>query len=315
MKIGIVGGYGHASVAHYPDATLVWSLDGYDDAVSRRAGSATVYPSLEAMIAAESPDLVYIGTVYGQNGMLAVRALEQGVSVVCEKPMAADETTLERLRELTATGERRIISEFAMRWSPAFVKAWELITGGVIGEPVLVQAQKSYKFGASRPEFYKTRELFGGIIPWVAMHAIDFASWCTGLPYEGVTSASHGNRCFPDYPEMEDYAALMLRLQGDVPCVITADFLRPSGASTHGDDRLRVTGTHGVAEVIGARLTLTTADGEEQWELPVNEASQKRCAVDLVESAMGRPAAISMDDSFRITAIALKARELADRKH
>lgn len=316
MKIGIVGGYGHLSVKHYPGVTLIWALDGYDEAVVARADGATVHPSLEAMIAAEAPDLVYIGTAYGRNGLLAVRALELGVSVVCEKPMAADEPTLERLHELTADGKRRIVSEFAMRWSPAFVKARELITGGAIGEPVLVQAQKSYKFGTSRPEFYQTRALFGGIIPWVAMHAIDFASWCTGLAYEGVTSACHGNRCFPDYPEMEDYAALTLRLQGGVPCLITADFLRPAGASTHGDDRLRVTGTRGVVEVTGTRVSLTAADGEQGWDLPTNDESREQCAIDLVEGALGRSTgrapAISMDDSFQITAIALEARALAD---
>ncbi len=315
MKIGIVGGHGHTSIKIHPGAELAWACDEYDQRAFERATglhSGRSYRRMDDMLGDFRPDLVYIGSAYGLNGGLAIKALEAGYDVVCEKPLAADHATLARLRELTASGERRIIAELAMRWNPAFERARELIHLGTIGEVVMVQAQKSYRFGTDRPDFYKTRALFGGIIPWVGTHAIDFARWCTGLRYESVTGR-HGNRSFPAYGEMEDHAALFFTMSGGVPCTITADFLRPEGAKTHSDDRLRVTGTKGVLEVRRANLMVTTASGKERWRYDFSEAAAIRCAQGLVDAAQGRPSIINTADSLETTAVALIARDAADQ--
>ncbi len=315
MKIGIIGGYGHLCVGPYPNAQLAFACDGYDDQALTRAAALQcrrTYPSMKELLDDFQPDVVYIGTVYAHNGRLAVHALEAGFDVICEKPLASDWATLQRLRELTASGERRIIAELAMRWSPAFRQARELILSGAIGEPILIHAKKSYKFGSKRPDFYRSRKLFGGLIPWVATHAIDFAAWCTGLRYEAAT-ATHGNRRFPDYPEMEDHTALLLRMTGNVPCVITADFLRPDGAPTHGDDRLHVTGSNGLVEVRGGQLFHTGPDGEKAWSFPQEPNLGTLRARELVAAALGDDSTpISTADSLHTSAAALAARTSAD---
>ena len=315
MKIGIVGSYGHECVKLLPGAELAWACEGSDQtAVARAAafGCTKTFSSMEGLLADFRPDLVYIGTFYAGNGPLAIRALELGFDVVSEKPLAADWETLDRLSALTASGQRRVIAEFAMRWSASFQKARELILGGRIGRVVMIQAQKTYQFGTARPDFYKSRKLFGGIIPWVAVHAIDYAAWCTGLRYESVT-ATHGNTCFPGYPEMEDHAALLFQMTGGVPCVITADFLRPGGASSHGDDRLRVTGSEGVLEVRNDEVFLADSRKEHHWICPTNDPAAIQRAEDLAGAAIGNSAtAITTAECLHITAAALAARDAAD---
>jgi len=314
VKIGIVGGYGHEGLKRLPGAELAWACDGYDQqAVTRGAalGCKRIFPSMESLLTDFQPDLVYIGTVYAGNGRLAVQALEQGFDVVSEKPLAADWETLNRLSALTASGERRAIAEFAMRWSAPFQKARELILGGAIGKVAMIQAQKTYKFGTARPDFYKSRELFGGIILWVAVHALDYAAWCTGLQYDSVT-AMHGNHAFPDYLEMEDHAALLFQMTGGVPCVITADFLRPSGAA-RGDDRLRITGSDGVVEVRNNDVFLTDSREEHHWVCPTEDSVGIQLAEDLAAAALGSSAAqITTAECLHITAAAIAAREAAD---
>ena len=315
MKIGIVGGHGHECVKLLPGADLAWACDGYDQQALTKAaafGCKKTFLSMESLLEDFQPDLVYTGTVYARNGHLAVRALEQGFDVVSEKPLAADQETVSRLSALTASGRRRAIAEFAMRWSAPFQKARELILGGTIGKVVMIQAQKTYKFGTARPDFYKSRELFGGIIPWVAVHALDYAAWCTGLQYESVT-AMHGKNGFPDFPEMEDHAALFFQMTGGVPCLITADFLRPSGASSHGDDRLRVTGSDGVLEVRNDDVFLTDSRGEHHWVCPTEDSAAIQRAQDLAAAALGNsPAPITTAECLHSTAAALAAREAAD---
>ena len=315
MKIGLIGGYGHECVKLWPDAELAWACDDFDDKALERAkafGCGKTYPSMTALLDDFRPDVVYIGSVYGHNGCLAILAMERGFDVVSEKPLATDRQTLCQLHELTASGERRIIGEFAMRWQLVFAKAQELIRSGTIGEVAFIQAQKTYKFGPKRPDFYKSRELFGGIIPWVAVHAIDYAAWCTGLQYESVT-AVQGNSCHPEYDEMEDHASMLFQMTGGVPCVITADFLRPEGASTHGDDRLRVTGSKGVIEIRNETLWIITTQAEESWTGDENEADGIQRAKDLVNAALGKSnPTISTAGCLHIAAAALAARDAAD---
>lgn len=317
MKIGIVGGYGHAIVRALPGANLAWACDEYDQAALVQAqgfGSSQTFGSMEEMLEQFAPDLVYIGTVYAQNGPLAIRALEAGFDVIAEKPLATDWKTYERLKALTASGERRLIAELAMRWTPALQKIRQLIQEGQIGAPVMIQAQKTYKFGNSRPEFYKSRELFGGIIPWVAIHAIDFSSWSTGLRFQSVT-ARQGNRCFPEYQEMEDHAALIFEMTGGVPCLVTADFLRPQGASSHGDDRLRITGSDGVVEMRNESVFHITASGESHSDYPHDASWATTAAKALVAAALGETVAeISTAECLHVTAAALAARDAACQK-
>ena len=314
MKIGLVGGYGHESVALLPDAEFAWACDDYDQRALERAqarGVGRTFPTMEAMLADFHPDVVYVGTVYAHNGRLARCVLEQGFNVVCEKPLASNHGDLAALIRLTQSGQHRIIAEFTMRWNPAFRKVRELIRQGAIGKVAMIQARKTYKFGTTRPDFYKSRELFGGIIGWVAVHAIDYAAWCTGLRYESV-AAVQGNRCHPDYAEMEDHAAMLFTMTGGVPCAITADFLRPAGTGSAIDHPLRITGSAGVLEIKNHQVFLRNDAGVQEWSCPPPDYARTRLAIDLVRAATGTSInEISTAECLHITAAALAARDAA----
>jgi predicted dehydrogenase len=317
MKIGIIGGYGHESVKLLPGVRLARACDDFDQQALVRAkaeGNQQSYPSMDSLLEDFCPDLVYIGSAYALNGALAIRALERGFDVVCEKPLAVDFAVFKTLCHLTASGRRRLIGEFTMRWMEPFQRARQLIKSGAIGAPVIIQAQKTYKFGAHRPEFYKTRRFFGGILPWVASHAMDFAAWCTGLHYESVTAA-HGNRCSPGFPEMEDHAIMQFQMTGGVPCLITSDFLRPLGASSHSDDRLRVTGSEGVLEIRNREVFLCDAHKEYRWNCESGHPSGGELAGLLVRAALGHPGSeITTHECLHVTAAAMAARESADHE-
>jgi predicted dehydrogenase len=313
MKIGIIGGYGHESIHAHPEAEFAWADDGYDHQSATRATSrgGRHFADMATLLREFDPTIIYIGSAYARNGTLAAAALRAGKSVVCEKPLASSPEDLLTLRTLTESTGLHIVAEYTMRWHPSVLKVREIVQSGALGRPIMVQGQKTYKFGASRPDFYRQRATFGGIIPWVASHAIDYCSWCTGLAYLSV-SASHGNRAFPDYPGMEDHAALFFQMAGQIPCLITADFLRPQGAATHGDDRLRITGEKAVVEMIDHDVTLIDAAGTHHWHCPTTATCDIQRARDLVSAALGGPGLLSMAESFTVTAATLAARTAAD---
>ena len=71
----------------------------------------------------------------------------------------------------------------------------ERVGAGDIGEPLLSFSQKSYKWGKSRSDSYRSRRTFPGLAPWVGIHAFDWLHWILGDVFtevvgrEGTTGA------------------------------------------------------------------------------------------------------------------------------
>ena len=171
-------------------------------------------------------------------------------------------------------------------------------------------SQKSYPFGR-RPEFYKQRETFGGIIPWVSIHAIDWMLWIADrkcLAVSGYQSRT-ANR---GYGEMEVNAVSLMQLEDDIIADVHADFLRPAGAKTHGDDRLRIVGTEGILEVRDEQVYLLDAD-HDGTEPIVLTPPPRTLFEDFVHTIRGGSGGlITPESSLYSTYVALKCREAAD---
>ncbi len=78
------------------------------------------------------------------------------------------------------------------RYIPGFHAVWSAVQDGAVGEPLLINALKSYKLGTRHP-MYTHRATYGGTIPWVAIHGIDWIHWITGGAITDV-SACHTTR-------------------------------------------------------------------------------------------------------------------------
>src|SRR5207249_5088681 len=103
---------------------------------------------------------------------------------------------------------------------PIFRAARQAVQQGAIGEPILISSQKSYKYGAKRPWFYRERKTYGGTIPWVGIHALDYMEWVSGQKYTHV-AAYEGNKAHSQSPGCEDHAGLLIAARkwrhGDLP--------------------------------------------------------------------------------------------------
>src|SRR5256712_13941790 len=141
MRIAVYGAgqMGAAHVRHcsaLPDTTIA----GVADADERRARSAaaavgaTPCPDLDSLLALR-PDAVVIVVPNIHHAAAAIAALERGVHVFCEKPMA---TTVEDARRVLRTVERTgclYQLGFNRRFAPVYTRVRELLTGGGGGVP------------------------------------------------------------------------------------------------------------------------------------------------------------------------------------
>ena len=322
MRLGVIGGNGHHYLTRLIDDDGVVDAvavcgDGRDDeaakrrfdALSNRADCAW-YDSADEMLDAFKPTAVNVGAVYAHNGEMILKAVSRGVPVVSDKPIASSWETLDQLRTAAANGAT-ILTEFDLRCMPAIAAARSAVQDGLIGDVVLANAQKSYRFG-TRSAWYGRRSDYGGTIGWVASHAIDFTWFVTGRKFAKVIGMG-ANVARPDYPEMEDVTAATYELEGGALAVVHTDYNRPQKAATHGDDRIRVVGTRGVVEVCDSSCMLITHN-EAEHDITDTAGDIGTGSEELLRALNGeRDDIFSTEQSLYMAAVILHTRDALDQ--
>ncbi|MCZ6636288.1 MAG: Gfo/Idh/MocA family oxidoreductase, partial [bacterium] len=322
LRIGQVGSDGHQKlvlngIPKIDGASLIAVAKGHpEDSLSSVKNSpaftpdTTVYETYQEMLAQEDLDLVSTCRPFSLNAEVTVAAAEKGIHIASEKPLATTEADLDAIEQAVKKNGVRLTPMFSLRLSPVFRAAKQAVAEGLIGEPILATGQKSYQFGNRAPHF-KTRETYGGTIPWVAIHAIDFVRWVSGLEYTQV-AALHGNLAHPDYPGCEDHGGILFQLSNGGTAMVNLDYLRPTSAPGHGDDRLRIAGSEGVIEVCDCATRVhLIRNGEAPRDLLLPD--EMDYLVDLHAELTGQGEhIIGPDEGIKITRICLKAREAAD---
>ena len=200
--------------------------------------------------------VVIISTRLDQIAPAAMAAAKAGCHLICEKPLALRHEDLDALYDAVKIANVQCLAILGNCAHPVLQAARKAVQDGLIGDIILCNARKSYKFGKDRPAWFGQRDLYGGTIPWVGIHALDFIESATGLRFTTV-AAMQGNMSHPEYPDCEDHCAIILGLTNGGHATISLDFLRPNGAPSHGDDWLRVVGSRGIIEAYLARNTCT----------------------------------------------------------
>jgi predicted dehydrogenase len=322
VKAVIIGTSGHIDLAlevrdRLPQCSFVGVAPGSADEDAREFFVDQLEPSLipfyddyHRMLDREKPDLAVVAPFFFLQSRIACECLERGIHVFVEKPMAVSMDQLGRLRRAHAVGKAALCPMLSYRYHPAFHAAWRAVKEGLVGEPLLITAQKSYKLGKRHP-MYTHRATYGGTIPWVAVHAIDWIHWMAGGAITEV-SASHTATGNHGHGEMESSGGCFYRLANTGCAILSFDYFRPGSASTHGDDRLRVAGDKGVVEVSGGEAILVTHDAAARKLEKEEPQSLFQEFIRHIEE--GTAMRITAEDAFAVSELALRSREAADTK-
>ncbi|MHB1151437.1 MAG: Gfo/Idh/MocA family protein [Eubacteriales bacterium] len=324
MKIVIIGGAGHYNYIipaikrngyeitglYFPNEAD--NLQGLISALDRSMLSYKVFDNYNLMLDETKPDIAVVNTIFSENGNIAAKLLRQGIHVFCEKPLASDFNTLDHLKNIYQSVHKNkpihLAGMFGLRYNSVMKTVKHAVDEGLAGNILLINAQKSYKMGL-RPAFYSSRETYGGLIPWVAIHGIDWIYWLTDKRFVSV-SAAHTRLSNNNNGDMETAGLCTFELEGGIIASVTADMMRPQAASTHGDDRIRIVGDRGVIEAVNDRAYFTGIN-RETYELPLLEAGdifEDFCNMCLT----GNKSSLTAESSLYVTGIALTARESAD---
>jgi len=192
-RVGIVGTGWWTGLEHLPGLQSrpdveVAALCGRDPerlaALADRFGVARRFADWRELVRMDGLDVVVIVTPNALHFPVAAAALEAGVHVICEKPLALDVGQARELAALARATDRRTLTFFTHRALAAAGQAKRLVDAGFLGQPLHVSA--SY-FSAShlkpgKPAAWRMRraESGTGALGDIGSHLVDMVRWWLG---------------------------------------------------------------------------------------------------------------------------------------
>ncbi|MGH3148740.1 MAG: Gfo/Idh/MocA family protein [Rubrobacter sp.] len=260
----------------------------------------------------EEVDAVIVCSENGRHASDAISALERGVHVLCEKPIA---TTVEDARAMILASEsasRQLRTAFPVRYLPAIQRAREVVRSGGVGRVLAVNATNHGHIPGGW--FLDPEVSGGGAVMDHTVHVADLLRWMLDVEARSVY-AEVGS--FFGAEGIDDGAILTLELEGAESnfaegtfATIDPSWSRGDGFPTWGDVTLRITGTEGVLDVDPFARPLTTFDhvtGNSTWRYTGEDMNVLMLGDFLRGVAEGDPAGASAVDGLRALEIVLAA--------
>jgi predicted dehydrogenase len=181
--------------------------------------------SLEELLEHELDGLV-IATPSALHAEQATAALERGLAVFCQKPLARDAEETTRVLRAAREADRLLGVDLSYRHVEALRAAQALTAAGEIGRLHSLDLAFHNAYGPDKPWFTQPELSGGGCLIDLGTHLLDLALWFTGATEWEVetarTLALRGGR-------VEDQASAELTLGEGVRARLACSWFQPAG--------------------------------------------------------------------------------------
>ena len=162
---------------------VVDTVPAVADAVADEIG-ARPYSSPAGLLERDDIEAWLIATPTATHPDVVATALEAGLHVLCEKPLALDLAESEAIGALARSEGRVLQLGFWRRFSPPWAAAKDLLDAGAIGRPLMLRLAQ-WDADPPPPAFCDPL-VSGGLAIDCGVHEFDLVEWLTGLPVERV---------------------------------------------------------------------------------------------------------------------------------
>lgn len=151
------------------------------EAYARERGIERAHASYEALLADPDVEVIYVSLPNSMHVEWAIRALEAGKHVLCEKPLSRRTTEVERAFEVAEREDRLLMEAFMYRHHPQTRRLAELTAEGAVGRPRLVRG--AFSFAArDAANIRLSQSLDGGALMDVGCYCVSGARLIAGEP-------------------------------------------------------------------------------------------------------------------------------------
>jgi predicted dehydrogenase len=243
------------------DLVAVCDVDGARAASTAAATGATPYTDATRMFDGADLDVVSVCTPHSEHAPIAIAALERGISVLTEKPVADGVTAADRLIAAAARSSATLGVCFQNRYNPPVQALRRMLDDGSLGVPVRAAAtvlwSRTADYYAASPWRGRWATAGGGLLMNQAIHTLDLAQWLLGDVVHVAGSAA--TRLLGDAIEVEDTAEMLLTHEGGA----TTTFFATLAHGRNAPVELEVVTDRAVA-TLRDDLVVTWADGRPE---------------------------------------------------
>ncbi|MGD0114521.1 MAG: Gfo/Idh/MocA family oxidoreductase [Dehalococcoidia bacterium] len=217
LRAGVIGlgsmGVNHARV--YAEMEGVELVAVADTLPERLTQAATTYDDYRRMLAEERLDLVSACVPTLLHRDVALAAVESGVALLVEKPIAATPAEGREMARAAREAGVALMVGHVERFNPAVLEVKRLLAAGRLGRVFQVYARRTGPF----PQ--RVRDV--GVVHDLAPHDIDIMSFLLESPVERV----YAQTACGIATEHEDLLAGVLRFRNGVTGILDVNWLTP----------------------------------------------------------------------------------------
>ena len=252
------GGPALYNVAHSRLVAVMSRRPGRAEDFARRHHAQRYYTNVEALLADEEVNAVYVATPPNVHAELTEQAARAGKHVLCEKPMAMTVAECRRMIQVCRDHGVQLMIAYYRRFFPVVIKMKEVVEAGVIGRPVRARAAVADYYtpraDGERKWLTEKNTAGGGFLTDVATHRLDLLAFFLGKVREVAAFVDTQHFDF----DVDDASVLVMRFDNGTHA--TGAFNWNVGASI---DEFEICGTRGrlLAHNLGAGQLDVVADG------------------------------------------------------
>lgn len=280
LRIGIIGAgniadahlYAYKSVENAEIAAICDINPVRLASTAEKYGIKNTYASVEEMLANEQLDAADVCVWNVNHAKCTIAALNAGLHVLCEKPMAYSAKEAEDMLEAAKKNNKLLMIGFVLRFGDNAKIALDFINNGYLGDIYHTKATYLRRHGAPGGWFCNKELSGGGPVIDLGVHVIDLTRFFMGSPKPvsvyAVTQNKLGNRPYlkndvnwkpldakdDDVFDIEDFGTAIIRYDNGATTLLETSY------SLNGESRTsqEIFGTKGGFKICGDEFTLYT---------------------------------------------------------
>jgi len=313
IRVGVVGA-GMIAGCHVRAYAATPGVDVVAVADPRAAKSERLAGTVAARACADLDEVLDVGvdvvsvcTPPRSHADLAVRAIEAGRHVLCEKPVAGSVADARRILAAARASDRVVMVGHVSRFEPEHRAAKDLVDAGQVGDvAMMVHSLTTSLPGWSEGGWLADPAESGGPLLDLSVHSFDYLAWLCGSPATRVHAVAADSHAGP-----ATYAVATVRYASGAMGQVEASWAHPAARGFKAV--VEVTGTDGrivwdYDGINGGAMYL--ADGGTTWFDPLGERGYRSEVAAFVEAVReGGTSPVPVEAGLEATRTALAAHE------
>jgi len=203
-------------------AKAIGNIEGAD-AVAEISGVA-IFADFDEMLRETQPDAISLTLPTYLHADYSIKALESGVHVLCEKPMALSVHDCERMTAAAKSTGKTLQIGHCIRFWPEYVTAKQIVDSGRYGKVIAATFQRLASAPTwSHDNWFLDEKLSGGMALDLHIHDTDFVQYLFGVPLAVCSFGARGSRGGPSGAGSTDLTHIVTQYIYDDEKVVTAE--------------------------------------------------------------------------------------------